>query len=122
MDNLKKIQIYYKKEHKLKFIFPKNYKLNRKILGFLDYRTAIIDLCIGVILLLIIRAIITNLSTQIYVFIILFLPVLLFSILGTGGENIIDFTIYIIKFFKNRKVYFYEKKEDWILEIKKIKN
>ena len=106
----------------MKFIFPKNYKLNRKILGFLDYKTAIIDLCIGIFLLLIIRAIITNLSTQIYVFIILFLPILLFSILGTGGENIIDFTIYIIKFFKNRKVYFYEKKEDWILEIKKIKN
>ena len=102
----------------MKFIFPKNYKLNRKILGFLDYRTAIIDLCLGVFLLLIIRAIISNLSTQIYVFIILFLPVLLFSILGTGGENIIDFTIYIIKFFKNRKVYFYEKKTDWNLNIK----
>ena len=102
----------------MKFIFPKNYKLNRKILGFLDYKTAIIDLCLGVFLLLIIRAIISNLSTQIYVFIILFLPVLLFSILGTGGENIIDFTIYIIKFFKNRKVYFYEKKTDWNLNIK----
>lgn len=121
MDNLKKIQIYYKKEHKLKFIFPKNYKFNRKILGFLDYKTAVIDLILGLLLLLLIRSIFTSLSTQIYVFIILFLPILLFSILGTGGENIIDFTIYIIKFFKNRKVYFYEKKDDWVLEIKNFK-
>lgn len=103
----------------MKFIFPKNYKINRKILGFLDYKTAVIDLILGLLLLLLIRAMFTSLSTQIYVFIILFLPILLFSILGTGGENIIDFTIYIIKFFKNRKVYFYEKKDDWLLEIKK---
>lgn len=105
----------------MKFIFPKNYKFNRKILGFLDYKTAVIDLILGLLLLLLIRTIFTSLSTQIYVFIILFLPILLFSILGTGGENIIDFTIYIIKFFKNRKVYFYEKKDDWVLEIKNFK-
>lgn len=105
------------KEDILKFIFPKNYKYNRKILGFLDYKTAIIDLSIGIILFLLIRIIFNALSTQIYVFIILFLPILLFSILGTGGESIIEFTIYIIKFFKNQKIYFYEKTPDWTQKI-----
>ena len=104
----------------MKFIFPKNYKYNRKILGFLDYKTEIIDLSIAIILFLIIRIIFSTLSTQIYVFIILFLPILLFSILGTGGESIIEFTIYIIKFFKNQKIYFYEKDSDWISKIEKL--
>lgn len=93
----------------IKFIFPKNYKYNTKILGFIDYRTAAIDTIIGAILFLIIHTLFKNISTQIYIFISLFLPILLFSILGTNGENIIEFLIYIIKFFKNRKVYFYEK-------------
>lgn len=94
----------------MKFIFPKNYKYSSKILGFMDYVTAAIDAVIGVTMYLIIRLIFKSISTQIYVFISLFLPVLLFSILGTNGESIINFTIYIFKFFKNRKVYFYSKK------------
>lgn len=71
----------------MKFIFPKNYKYNRKILSFLDYKTAIIDLILGLLLFLIIRTIFNNLSTQIYIFIVLFLPILLFSILGTGRRK-----------------------------------
>ena len=97
---------------KIKFIFPKNYKYNTKILGFIDYKTAAIDVIIGALLFLIVKAIFKTLSTQIYIFISLFFPVLLFSILGTNGENIIEFSIYIIKFFKNRKVYFYEKERN----------
>jgi hypothetical protein len=41
----------------MKFIFPKNYKYNAKILGFIDYSTAIFDTIIGVILFLIIHLI-----------------------------------------------------------------
>ncbi len=96
---------------KLKFIFPKNYKYNTKILGFIDYITAIVDLIIGVILFTILHFILKNLSTLIYIFISLYFPIILFSVLGTNGENIIEFLIYIIKFIKNRKVYFYEKSE-----------
>jgi hypothetical protein len=94
---------------KIKFIFPKNYKYNAKILGFIDYVTAIFDLIVGIILWTIIHLIIKKISTQIYIFIILFIPILLFSILETEGENIIIFTISIIKFIKNRKIYFYKK-------------
>jgi hypothetical protein len=93
----------------MKFIYPKNYKYKAKILGFIDYVTAIFDLIIGIILWSIIHVILKKITTQIYVFIILFIPILLFSVLETGGENIIIYTVYIIKFFKNRKVYFYRK-------------
>ena len=94
----------------MKFIFPKNYKYNAKLFGFIDYTTAIIDLIIGVILFLIVHTIFSDLGTQVYVFISLFSPVILFSFLGINKENILEFSLYIIKFFKNRKVYFYEKK------------
>lgn len=93
----------------MKFIIPRNYKYNSKILGFLDYITAFIDLIIGVILYFLISLVIKNIRMKIYFFISLFLPVILFSIFGTGGENIIYFSIYIIKFLKNRRVYFYSK-------------
>ena len=85
----------------MKFIFPKNYKYNAKLFGFIDYTTAIIDLIIGIILFLIVHAIFTNIGTQVYVFISLFSPIIPFSFLGVNKENILDFSLYIIKFFKN---------------------
>ena len=39
----------------MKFIFPKNYKYKSKILGFIYYVTAIVDLIIGIILFSILR-------------------------------------------------------------------
>ena len=94
----------------MKFIFPKNYKYNTKVLGFIDYITAIIDLLVGIVIFGLLNLIFNNLSTKIYFFIIIFFPIVLFSILGTNGENILEFLIYIFKFFKNRKIYFYQKK------------
>ena len=93
----------------MKFIFPKNYKYTAKIFGFIDYITAIFDLIFGVILFGIIHIFFEKLSTQIYVFIILFIPVILFSVIGLGGENIIQYVVYIYKFIKKRRVYFYKK-------------
>ena len=49
----------------MKFIFPKNYKYNAKILGFIDYTTAIIDVIIGMIIFLMIHIFIKKISTQI---------------------------------------------------------
>jgi hypothetical protein len=93
----------------MKFIFPKNYKYNAKILGFIDYITAIFNLIVGIMLWSIIHLIVPKLTTQIYIFLIIFIPLFLFSILETGGENIVIYIIYIIKFLRNRKVYFYKK-------------
>ena len=93
----------------MKFIIPKNYKYNAKIFGFIDYITAIFDLVVGIILFNILHIIFQKLSTQIYIFIILFLPVILFSIFATQGENILEYILTIVRFIKNRGVYLYEK-------------
>ena len=94
----------------MKFIFPKNYRYRAKILGIIDYVTAIVDSLIGILLFFIIRIFIKKITTQIYIFVILFVPILLFSVFVSDGENIITYTIQIIKFIKKRGIYFYDKK------------
>lgn len=93
----------------MRFIFPKNYKYRIKILGFIDYITAIFDLIIGIIIFLLIRIFIKKIINQIYFFIILFLPILLYSIFVVDGDNIFLYIIQIIKFIKRRGIYFYNK-------------
>lgn len=93
----------------MKFIFPKNYNYSMKLLGFINYSTAMIDTIIGVIIFGIVNFIFSNLSLKIYFFIGLYLPILLFSIFGINKESFIDVTRYIFKFIKNRKVYLYDK-------------
>ena len=93
----------------MKFIFPKNYKYRAKILGFIDYITAIVDAILGFLLFFIIKLFIKKISTQIYIFIILFVPVVLFSIFISDGENIISYIIQIVRFIRRRGVYFYDK-------------
>lgn len=93
----------------MKFIFPKNYSFRYKLLGFIDYSTAILDAIIGAILYFILNIFIRNLLTKIYIFIILFLPILLFSIFGLARENLLSVIYYMFKFFKNQNVYLYNK-------------
>ena len=93
----------------MKFIFPKNYNFKYKLLGFIDYWTAILDAIIGFILFGIIHLFTKNLTTKIYVFIILYLPILLFSIFGLARENLLSVIYYMFKFFKNRNLYLYKK-------------
>ena len=93
----------------MKFIFPKNYRYRAKILGFIDYVTAIVDAIIGIVLFLIIKLFIRKITTQIYIFVVLFIPIILFSIFVSNGENIVTYLIQIIKFVKRRGIYFYYK-------------
>ena len=93
----------------MKFIFPKNYKYRAKILGFIDYVTATIDLIIGFILIFLIRIFVKKITTQIYILVVLFIPIVLFSVFVADGENIILYTIQIFKFMKKRGIYFYDK-------------
>ena len=87
------------------FIFPKNYNFKPKLLGFIDYSTAIIDTVIGVIIYFLVNSIFNNINTKIYVFIALFLPALLISILGINKESFISVFKYMIKFIKNKNVF-----------------
>ena len=93
----------------MKFIFPKNYNYNMKLFGFISYSTAIIDVILGIIIFGIINLIFKNMNLKIYFFIGTYLPILLFSILGINRENFLTVVIYIFKYFKNRKVYLYQK-------------
>ena len=93
----------------MKFIFPKNYRYQAKLLGFIDYITAIVDLIIGIFLFLILKMLIQKITIRIYVFVILFLPIILVSIFLINGENIVSYFMMIIRFLKRRGVYFYNK-------------
>ena len=93
----------------MKFIFPRNYNYNMKLLGFISYTTALIDIIIGIIIFGIVNLIFDNISLKIYFFIGLFLPILLFSIFGINKESFVDVVRYIFRFIKNRRVYLYDK-------------
>lgn len=94
------------------FIFPKNYNFKPKLLGFIEYSTAILDTIIGVLIYFLVNSVFTNINTKIYVFITLFLPILLISILGINKESFISVFMYMLKFFKNKNIYLYNRKYD----------
>ncbi len=93
----------------MKFIFPKNYSFKYKLLGFIDYTTAILDSILGFILSFILSIFIKSIASRIYIFIIIFFPLVLFSIFGLGRENLISVILYMYNFFKNQNVYLYNK-------------
>lgn len=93
----------------MKFIIPKNYKFSTKLLGLIDYQTAILDGIFAIILYLIIHTIFSSITIQIYCFIGLFFPFFLFSIIGSNQESILSLSLYIIKFYKKPKIYLYKK-------------
>ena len=93
----------------MKFIIPQNYNFKSKIFGFIDYSAAILDLIWGGLIYIILNIFFKKLSIKIVLFIIVFLPIFIFSIVGVHGENLIYFLTYIIKYVFKQKLYFYEK-------------
>ncbi len=91
------------------FIFPKNYNFKPKLLGFIDYSTAIIDTVIGFIIFFFTNLLFSSIDIKIYVFVSLFLPVLLISIIGINKESFVNVFKYMVKFIKNQKVYLYKR-------------
>ena len=104
----------------MKYIFPKNYKYRPKILGYIDYVTAVFDIVFGIMLFLIIHLIFKKVSTQIYAFIILFLPLVLITVFFTRDENIIEIICYMFKFIKRRGIFVYGREEEKIEKNKNI--
>lgn len=93
----------------MKFIFPQNYNLNSKILGIIEYSAAIVDLIWGVVVFLFINIFVKSLGIKIFSFIVLVFPVVIFSIVGVNGENLIYFLTYVLKYFVKPKLYLYDK-------------
>ena len=91
------------------FIFPKNYNFKPKLFGFIEYSTAILDIIVGFLIYAFVNFIFTNINIKIYVFISLFLPILLISVLGINKESFLTVFSYIFKFIKNQNIYLYSR-------------
>ena len=92
----------------MKFIFPQNYNFKSKFLGFIDYSTAILNVLWGAFIFCILNIIFTSIKIKIFLFIILCLPVFIFSFVGFNHENIIYVLLYILKYINSPKVYLYK--------------
>ena len=92
----------------MKFIFPQNYQFKNKLLGMIDYSTAIFDV-IWCILIYCMTIPFSDFSTKCTIFIIFCLPVLLISLVGIQRENFLYVAYYFIKFLYHRKIYLYKK-------------
>ena len=95
------------------FVFPKNYNFKPKLLGFIEYSTAILDVLIGIIIYFLINLFFSNINIRIYLFISLFFPILLISILGINKESLISVFSYMYNFFRNQNVYLYKKNNNF---------
>ena len=93
----------------MKFIFPQNYNFNSKLLGFVDYTTVILNIVWGLLIFAFVYFLIPNITLKIGLFIILFLPFFLFSIIGFNQEKVIYILIYIFKYLKSPKTYLFKK-------------
>ena len=93
----------------MKFIFPQNYNFKNKFLGIIDYSTLILNIIWDLFVFSCINLIFQDNTIKIFIFVVLCLPLLLFSIIGFNHENIIYIIIYLIKYFKNPKLYLYIK-------------
>lgn len=94
----------------MNFILPKNYKFKPKLFGLIDYQTAVLDSVWAGILYVLVNLFFTSISTKLYIFIGLFVPFLLFSIVGVHNENIVSVFIYILKYYNHQKIYLFKKK------------
>ena len=93
----------------LNFIFPQNYATSSKLLGIIDYSSAIIIFLWCLFIFCIINFIFTGIYLKIFIFIMLCFPFILFCFIGFNHENIIYVLSYILTFIFSQKVYLYHK-------------
>ena len=93
----------------MKFIFPQNYTFKNKLLGFIDYSTAIINIIWILIVFSIFYFIFSSISMTIFFGIIFCFPIVLLSISSLNGENILYVLSYLLKFFFKTKLLFFTK-------------
>lgn len=93
----------------MKFIFPQNYSFHQKFLGFIDYSTLFLNIIWGLFVYFFTCLFSKNLTFRIGLFIILFFPVFLFSIIGFNHEKITYIIKYLFSYIKSPKYYLYRK-------------
>jgi hypothetical protein len=92
------------------YIIHHNYTDNGKILGTFEKKSVITAIA-WVVLLSFVNFWLLPIpfDAKLYVLIILIIPPAVFLLLGVDGEPLVDFLVDVAKFYKNAKVYFYEK-------------
>ena len=96
-----------KKGGEILYIFPKNYNFKNKILGVLDYPTAIFNLVILFLLYKFIFIFKIKPISKLVLIIIFYMPVLLITI-NHNEENVLFSIYYVIKFLFSTKLYIYK--------------
>ena len=93
----------------MKFIFPQNYNFKNKLFGVIDYTTIVVNVIWSCLVFLIVFLLFKDWSFRIFLLITFSFPLLLFSIAGFHGENIVYVLSYLFKFVFGQKLFFYRK-------------
>ena len=93
----------------MKYIFPQNYNFKNKLLGIIDYSTLFLNIVWDAFIFCVLDLIIKNWSVKISCLIVFCFPLFLFSIIGFNHENFISVLIYLFKYIKRPKIYFFNK-------------
>lgn len=93
----------------MNFIFPQNYAFKNKLFGFIDYSTLILNIVWDAFIFCFLDILISNITIKLSLLIIFCFPLILFSIIGFNHENFLNVLVYLFKFIKNPKIYFYNK-------------
>ena len=93
----------------MNFIIPQNYNFKNKILGIIDYSTAIFNIIWYIITFSIINLFFNNWNIIIFLFISFSFPITIFSIVGFNGEPLTYVVKYLFNFLISPKVYLFQK-------------
>ncbi len=93
----------------MKFIFPQNYNFKNKILGIIDYTTLIFNIIWIALIVFLLNIIFNNLNIKIFLTIIFCFPIIILSLIGFNGENILYVFSYMFKYIFKQKLYLYNK-------------
>ena len=91
----------------MNFIFPSNYSFKNKLLGIIDYPTAIFNVIYFLIIFGINYLLFSSINIRIIFIIVFYFPIFLFSIVGFNHENNLYSLFYILKFLIKPKIYLY---------------
>lgn len=94
----------------MNFIFPKNYNYSFKFMGMFSYLSILVNIIWALVVYFLVSLLFTSFIVKLYGFIILFLPVCLFTLLNKSNENILIVLFFLAKYIIKPKVYFYDKR------------
>ena len=92
------------------YIIPHNYTDNGKILGIIEKESVYLALGWFVpMAILNFKVLPFNFTAKVYIFMLLIMPPTLIALIGVGSDTLFNFLKYVYNYYKNAKVYYYEK-------------